>query len=245
MKKATAKRKKVFRKKITGKKSRPTLVISLGGSLIVPEQINVAFLREFKSVIDDFSHEYKFILIAGGGRTARNYIHAASQVTQLTRDDLDWIGIHSTRLNAQLLRDIFRLKANRYVVKNPERAQPFKEDILVAAGWKPGHSTDLVAVKLAEKFNIGTVINLSNIDYVYSADPRKDPKAKPLPLMNWVDFRKLVGNKWDPGLSAPFDPVASKLAHKQGLQVVIMNGNPLANLRHFLAHKAFVGTVIE
>ncbi|MEK7540169.1 MAG: UMP kinase [Patescibacteria group bacterium] len=224
---------------------KPTLVISLGGSLIVPDQINVAFLREFKSVIEDFSHEYKFILIAGGGKTARNYIQAASQISQLTKDDLDWIGIHSTRLNAQLLRDIFRKQANRIVVKNPERAQPFKEDILVAAGWRPGNSTDLVAVKLAEKFKIDTVINLSNIDYVYTADPGKDPKAKAMPLMKWVDFCKLVGSKWDPGLSAPFDPVASKLAHKLGLRVVIMNGNPLANLRHFLGHKAFVGTVIE
>lgn len=231
--------------KSTRGKGKPTLVISLGGSLIVPDQINVAFLREFKSVIDDYSHQYKFILIAGGGRTARNYIQAASQVTQLTKDDLDWIGIHSTRLNAQLLRDIFRKKANRIVVKNPERVLPFKEDILVAAGWRPGNSTDLVAVKLAEKFKIDTVINLSNIDYVYTADPRKDPKAKPMTNMSWVDFRKLVGNKWDPGLSAPFDPVASKLAHKLDLRVVIMNGNPLANLRHFLANKAFVGTVIE
>lgn len=232
-------------KKGANGKGKPTLVISLGGSLIVPDQINVAFLREFKSVIDDYSHQYKFILIAGGGRTARNYIQAASQVTQLTKDDLDWIGIHSTRLNAQLLRDIFRKKANRIVVKNPERVLPFKEDILVAAGWRPGNSTDLVAVKLAEKFKIDTVINLSNIDYVYTADPRKDPKAKPMTNMSWVDFRKLVGNKWDPGLSAPFDPVASKLAHKLNLRVVIMNGNPLANLRHFLANKAFVGTVIE
>lgn len=224
---------------------KQTLVISLGGSLIVPDQINVAFLSEFKSVIEDFSHQYKFILIAGGGKTARNYIQAASQISQLTKDDLDWIGIHSTRLNAQLLRDIFRKQANRIIIKNPERAQPFKEDILVAAGWRPGNSTDLVAVKLAEKFKLGTVINLSNIDYVYSADPRKDPKAKPLTLMNWVDFRKLVGNKWDPGLNAPFDPVASKLAHKLGLQVVIMNGNPLANLKNFLADKPFKGTTVK
>lgn len=232
-------------KKSAKRKEKPTLVISLGGSLIVPDQINVAFLREFKSVIDDYSDQYKFILIAGGGRTARNYIQAASQVTQLTKDDLDWIGIHSTRLNAQLLRDIFRKKANRIVVKNPERVLPFKEDILVAAGWRPGNSTDLVAVKLAEKFKIDTVINLSNIDYVYTADPRKDPKAKPMTNMNWVDFRKMVGNTWDPGLSAPFDPIASRLAQKLKLRVIIMNGNPLTNLKNFLADKPFKGTTIK
>lgn len=223
---------------------KPLLVISVGGSLIVPDQINVPFLREFKSVIEDFIHSHRFIIIAGGGKTARNYIQAAAQVSELTKDDLDWIGIHTTRLNAQLLRDIFRRHANRFVVKHPDRARPFAEDMLVAAGWKPGHSTDLVAVKLAEKFGVGTVVNLSNIDYVYTADPKKDSSARPLSQMSWTDFRKMVGNQWDPGLNAPFDPVASRLAQKLGLQVVIMNGNPVANLRHFLAHQAFVGTVI-
>lgn len=227
------------------KKVKPILVISLGGSLIVPDQINVNFLRQFKALIEEHIHTYRFILIAGGGRTARNYIQAASQVSDLTKDDLDWIGIHTTRLNAQLLRDILRRHANRFVIKHPDRVQPFKEDILVAAGWKPGHSTDLVAVKLAEKFKLDTVINLSNIDYVYTADPRKDPKAQPLIEIGWTDFRKMVGNKWDPGLSAPFDPIASRLAQKLKLRVVIMNGNPLDNLKNFLDNKPFKGTTVE
>lgn len=224
---------------------KPIVVISVGGSLIVPDQIDVSFLKQLKKLVYEYSHEYRFILITGGGKTARHYIQAASQVSQLTKDDLDWIGIHTTRLNAQLLRDILWRKANRFVIKHPDRVKPFKEDILVAAGWKPGHSTDLVAVKLAEKFKIDTVINLSNIDYVYTVDPRKDSKAKALTHIRWIDFRKMVGSKWDPGLSAPFDPVASKLAHKLKLKVVIMNGKPLTNLRNYLAKQPFKGTTVS
>lgn len=227
-------------------KKKSTIVISLGGSLIVPDHINVNFLRHFKELIERYVHEYTFIIIAGGGKTARKYIDAAAQVTpHLTKDDLDWIGIHSTRLNAQLLRDILRRHANRFVIKNPERAKPFREDILVAAGWKPGHSTDLVAVKLAQKFHVDTVVNLSNIDYVYTADPRTDKSAQPIEEMRWAQFRKMVGNTWNPGQSAPFDPIASRLAHKLHLKVVIMNGTPLTQLQRLLQHKPFKGTLIR
>ena len=89
------------------------------------------------------------------------------------------------------------------------------------------------------------MINLSNIDYVYDKNPKKFKGAKPLKNISWKDFRKIVGNKWDPGLNLPFDPVASKLAEKLKLKVVVMNGKPLSNLKNLLSGRSFKGTVIE
>jgi uridylate kinase len=116
---------------------------------------------------------------------------------------------------------------------------------LVAAGWRPGFSTDYDAVLLAKYFKIKKVINLSNIDFVYDKDPKKFPGAKKITGISWADFRKMVGNKWDPGMNVPFDPVASQTAQEIGLEVAIMNGRSLKNLENYIEGKKFKGTVIK
>jgi uridylate kinase len=116
---------------------------------------------------------------------------------------------------------------------------------MVAAGWRPGWSTDYVATILAERFKSNTLINLSNINYAYDKDPKKFKNAKIIKTIDWKGFRKIVGNRWSPGLNAPFDPIASALAQKIGLRVIITNGKDLENLENIFNQKKFTGTIIE
>jgi len=221
-------------------------VISVGGSLIVPDEIDTTFLSSFKQfIIKRIEKGDRFILIAGGGKTARKYQKAAAEVSGIDNEEKDWIGIHSTRLNAHLLRTIFKIWANPKVVSDFEDDIDFKEKILVGAGWKPGCSTDFDAVHIAKKYHADTIINLSNIDYVYTEDPKLNPKAKKIENISWKDFRKIVGDVWDPGMSAPFDPIASREAEKAKIKVAIMNGRDLSNLNDFLDGKKFKGTLIK
>ncbi len=224
-----------------------TFVISLGGSLIVTQKgIDWKFLKNFrKLILKQVKQNKKFFLVAGGGATARNYIEAADKIIKVTNDDRDWLGIHSTRLNAHLLRTIFRKVAHPEIIKNPTIYMPAKEKIVVAGGWKPGWSTDYVAAMIAQEYEIKTIINLSNINYVYNKDPRKNKNAKKIKKINWPDFQKIVGHKWSPGLNAPFDPIATKKASQLGLKVIIMNGKKLKNLENCLEGKNFMGTIIN
>lgn len=221
------------------------IIISLGGSLIVPNKIDTNFLKKFKSLILEQVKKGKtFILICGGGSTSRSYQRAASKLSPLTRDDLDWIGIHTTRLNAHLLRTIFRKEAHPTIIKNPNKKIPTKKPILIAAGWKPGFSTDYDAVLLAKTYHAQTILNLTNIDYVYDKDPKKHRDAKPLKNIQWKEFIRIVGKKWNPGLNTPFDPVASPLAKTLKLKVIILNGKNTKNLEYALDNKPFKGTAI-
>ncbi len=222
------------------------VIISLGGSLIVPASgIDVAFLKRFKAFITKrVSRGERFVLICGGGSTARQYQKAAKAVGQLSREDVDWIGIHSTRLNAHLLRTVFQKLAHPTVVKNPLSPPAFREPVLIAAGWKPGWSTDYCATLLASSLGATTVLNLSDVDRVYSADPKKDPGAKPLSAIDWKAFRKIVGNRWDPGANVPFDPVAAALAERIGVKVKMIAGRSFAEIAKALDGKRFRGTVI-
>ncbi len=230
-------------------KNKKIVTISLGGSIIVPDEIDWEFVRDFKKLIkEQIVKGYRFIIITGGGKLARRYQEAAIKITRkITAEDQDWLGIHATRMNGHFIRTIFRDLAHPIINTNPndlENFYGFKESILVAAGWRPGFSTDYDAVLLGKYFGVRKIINLSNIDYVYSQDPKKYPQAKKLEKLTWAKFRKIVGDKWDPGLNAPFDPIASKIAQANGMEVAIMNGRNLKNIQNYLEGKKIKGTII-
>lgn len=222
--------------------------MSVGGSLIVPDQIDTDFLTKLKQFVDfETANGRRFIIIAGGGKTARRYQDAAGAVTELTTDDLDWMGIHATRLNGHLLRTVFRDTAHKVVITNPDEILDVSPDekVVIASGYRPGSSTDLRAVQIGAKIGAKKVINLSNIDYVYTADPRVDETATKIETISWADFRALIPNEWDPGLSSPFDPIAAQEAEKEGIEVAIINGTNLSEVMKYLDGETFVGTKIK
>jgi uridylate kinase len=224
-------------------------ILSLGGSLVVPNGIDTEFLIAFNKFIRQQVSEKKrrFFLIVGGGATARNYIDAATSVIQqtITDEDKDWLGIHTTRLNAHLVRVMFRDIAHTHVIKHYEIIRKVDEPVVVAAGWKPGWSTDYCAITLCQDYGISTAINMTNIDQVYDKDPKKFPDAKPMTQMTWNDYCTLAGDKWIPGMNLPFDPIASKLARELDITVKILNGKNLDNLARALDDQSFVGTTIK
>lgn len=223
-------------------------VLSVGGSLVAPKTgIDVGFLQTFKKIILKHAKLGKrFVIVIGGGSTARQYQAAARQVGKLTLDDIDWLGIHATRLNGHLMRTVLRDVAHPVMIKDPTRPiGNWTEPVLVAAGWKPGWSTDYVATRLAKKVGATTLANLSNIDYVYTSDPNKNKNAKKIERIDWKAFRKMVGDVWDPGMNVPFDPIASKLCEQSKMKVLIVNGNNIQNLDRMLSGKTFEGTRIE
>ncbi len=227
--------------------STSTFIISLGGSLIVPATgVDWKFLRKFKSLIlAQVKRGRKFYLITGGGATCRNYQKAATKISPLSQVDLDLLGIHVTKLHAQFLRILFGNQAHSEIINNPTLRIKTNKKIILGAGWKPGCSTDLDAVLIARANKVKTIINLSNVDHVYDKDPKRYKDAKKIERIDWQGFRRIIGNRWFPGLNLPFDPIASKQAQQIGLKIVILNGKRLGNLKKFLQGKKFKGTVIK
>ncbi|HAK44479.1 MAG TPA: UMP kinase [Spirochaeta sp.] len=223
-------------------------VISLGGSIVAPDKVDTEFLKEFYTEILAYLNRdktRKLIFVIGGGGPARSYQAAYREISSNTDADLqDWIGIMATRLNGQLVKGIFGELCKNKVVTDPTAPGSFDGRIMVAAGWKPGWSTDFDAVVLAERFKADTVINLSNISKVYSADPKLYPDAVPLDKMSWDELKALVGDKWIPGRNVPFDPVATKKAAELGLTVITAAGKDISNMSKLLENQDFEGTVI-
>ena len=222
------------------------IIISLGGSLVAPDGIDTEFVSALHSLIQTrVKAGERFVLIIGGGKVCRRYQDAAKALGADSKEALDWVGIFATRLNAELVRVVFGDAAHRELVLDPAILSSVIAPVVLGAGWKPGHSTDFDAVLMAEKSDAKRLINLSNIDYVYERDPREFPDAKRVERATWKEFRAILPAEWTPGVNAPFDPVAAKRAEELGLEVAIMNGTPLDNLKNYLEGKPFKGTVIK
>lgn len=221
-------------------------IISVGGSIIVPsEGFGIEFLKKFKELIlKRVKLGEKFVLVVGGGSTCRKYQQAAKDAGKIADIDLDWLGIYATHLNAMFVRFLFGKFAHENIVTNPTNKLITNKPIIIAGGWKPGCSTDYDAVLLAKTYGASELINASNIDYVYSADPKKDKNAKILPRLTWDEMQKIVGGSWTPGANLPFDPKAVKDAKKLKLKVSFIKGTDLAEFEKALSKKEFTGTIV-
>ncbi len=222
------------------------VIISLGGSLIFPDEIDVEFLKKFKALILKYVKKGKrFVIITGGGKICRRYQNAAYEISKIPDVEKDWVGLHVTRMNARFMRAVFYKESDPHIVKNPTEKIKFKGKILLGAGWRPGCSSDYDAILLARNLKIKKMVNMSNIDFVCDKDPNKFKDAKPINNITWKDFRKLLPEKWNPGANVPFDPVAAKEADKLGMEIAILNGKNLENLEKYLDGADFKGTKIH
>jgi len=235
-----------------------TVVISLGGSIVAPQGgPDGLFLSRFRKVLTSWldADDRKAILVVGGGSAARQWQKAykefvedagqkQARASQLD-ESLDRIGIAATRLNAQLVREVFSDYCPDQVITDPSADISMHGKILVAAGWKPGFSTDYDAVLLAEHFHADKIVNLSNISQIYSADPKKEPEAKPLTHITFDGLLRMTGAVWNPGANLPFDPIAAAKAKELGLRIIFASGTDLENFSRILIGDSFLGTIID
>lgn len=183
--------------------------------------------------------------MVGGGNIARNYQKAALKITQVLNEDKDWLGIHATRINAYLLRIIFKKEASPIIFDKRFKLKRFnKNSVIIGSGWKPGWSTDFVTVQVAADLRVKKAIILGKPDYVYNKNPDKYKNTKPFKKITWEDYIKIIPSRWNPGLQTPVDPIAARLAKKEKIEVIVANGKNLKNLDKILKGEKFKGTII-
>lgn len=156
---------------------------------------------------------------------------------------IDWLGIEVTKLNAHLVKTVFGKLADKNIITDYSDIPKLVKPVTIGAGYKPDWSTDYDAVVFAESVGASELIELSNIAHVYDKDPNKYPDAKPYENLSWDEMLKICKGPWKPGLNTPLDPMAAKEGAKNMQKVVFLAG--LENLKNYLDHKQFVGTVIE
>jgi len=222
------------------------IVLSLGGSLIHPNGVDVKYLRLFRTWIQKSVRSgFRFIIVCGGGALARSNVAAARSITDVTADDADQIGIRSTEVNAEIVRSILRPLAGRHIITSNAGLRRCHDKVVVATGSAPGHSTDDDAVQYAIARNCSIVLNLTNVDGVYDADPRKVKNARRYDFLMWDDYLRIIGKRFSSGMHAPFDPVASRRASRHGTLVAVLDGKDFPNLSRAIRGEQYRGTLLH
>jgi uridylate kinase len=225
---------------------KKTRVISLGGSLIIPDKINTPFLKSLRQVILKNIKNNKFIIICGGGTVARNYIDAlAEDKKSIYLQSL--IGISSTRINARFMSYFFGIDPKKGIPRDMKHVESLlrQNDIVFCGGlrYAPNQTSDATAVRLANYFNTD-FINLTNVKGLYDKNPFKYKDAKFISKATINDLEKAVkkiSNK--PGMHGPVDYTAMHLIKENKIKTYII-GKDTRQLDNLLNGKDFIGTTI-
>jgi uridylate kinase len=226
---------------------KKVIVLSLGGSLIIPDKINLNYLSQLKKIILQNTKKYKFIIICGGGGIARKYISALKEI-KINEKLQSFMGIGSTRMNARFMSYFFNI--------NPEYGIPHtlsilkkyirKKDVVFcgALEYKPNQTSDSTAAGIANNFKTN-FINLTNVPGLYDKNPHKHKNAKFISKITWKEFFKLANKtKFKPGQHFVLDQTAAEIIMKHKIPTYILGKN-LKQLENFIKHKKFKGTTIK
>lgn len=225
--------------------SGETVVIRFGGSLLIPDNPDATVFLQLLAVIKKFP-ENKFLIIIGGGGTSKKFQDILRVEGGYSNDQIDWMGIHSIRCNAQFARLLARELADPNIYNDvDELPDTLNHSVVVYGAAGPGHSSNMNAVLLAEKVGAKKILNLSNISHVYTANPKEFPDAEPLHNISWSEYQELIPDEWTPKLATPFDPVSARAAAEADLSVIIMDGSDQRSVENYFSGAEFVGTLIH
>ena len=220
------------------------VVVSIGGSVLVPGENDSSYIRELAEIIKDISKDVQLVIVCGGGKTARYYIKNGSELNGTTYD-LDLMGIDLTRVNAKLL--MIALGGIREVPVDPKVAAKISSpgNIIIMGGTEPGHTTDAVAAMVAKEMKADRLINATSVDAVYSDDPRKVKNAERYAKLTIEQLRSIVYSDHGAGRSSVFDPLGIKILSESKIDLSVVDGRDLQELKNAILGKKIKGTFIS
>lgn len=221
-----------------------TIVLSIGGSVILSENADTSFFKKLVKLLKKLSKKYKLYLVIGGGKTSRTYIKLG-RALNLKEKKLDELGIEITRINAKLLTYLIET-SNKNIPFTTDEAKKINKPIVIMGGTTPGHSTDMVGAELAEKTQADRLIMATNVDGIYDKDPNKYKDAKQLKEVTIKDLIEKYGTKWKAaGSNLVIDGPALKIIDRAKTPTFVVNGKRLDQLEKAITNQSFNGTTIR
>jgi uridylate kinase len=220
------------------------VVVSAGGSVLIPGKDDPAYIKRLASMIKEVSETVQVAIVCGGGKIARYYSETGGELGGSTYQ-LDMLGIGITRLNAQLLAIGLGSSTDIPLTAAEAACRSTPQNIVVMGGTVPGHTTDAVATMVAKEMGADRVVNATSVEAVYSDDPKKDPAAKRFSKMTIDELGDVVYKEHGAGRSSVFDPLGIKIAKEEKIDILIVDGRDLDELRNAILGKEIKGTYIS
>ena len=222
-------------------------ILSLGGSLIVPEKIDVKFLKSFRDTIKKSTKKYKFVVVCGGGTVARKYISALRELGADIKSQ-GFAGISATRMNARFMSYIFGINPEGGIPHTMRDVKKYlrKQDVVFCGALRYGkdQTSDSTSVEIAEKLR-GEFINLTDVPGLYDKNPKEFRDAKFIGKVSWKRLWEMANKvKFAPGQHFVIDQTASKMMMQKKIKSYII-GKDMKQLGNLLQGKKFRGTTVS
>ena len=220
------------------------VVVSIGGSVLIPNNDDPAYIKKLAGVIKEVSEKIQVVIVCGGGRIARYYTETGKELGGTTYQ-LDVLGIGATRLNAQLLAISLGSSTDIPTTAEDAARRSAPDNIVIMGGTEPGHTTDAVAAMVAKEMRAGRVVNATSVEAVYSDDPRKNPDAERFSELTIDRLGDIVYKEHGAGKSSVFDPLGIKIAKEEKIDILIVDGRDLDELRNAMLGNEIKGTFVS
>ncbi len=186
-------------------------------------------------------------IVVGGGNFWRGRCNQ-----NMDRCSADHIGMLATAMNALALDDAFRQLgvssrvqtsiemrqiAETYIRKRADRHLDKDRIVIFGCGTgNPFFSTDTAAALRAAEINADVVIKATNVDGIYTADPKKNKNATMLEDLTYLDVLNKKLNVMDAtATTLCMDnniPILVYNMNKKGNLLKVVNGNKIGTLVH-------------
>jgi uridylate kinase len=206
-----------------------------------------AFAEEIKAVHALGVH---LSLVVGGGNIIRG---ATASREGLDRVSADYMGMLATVINALALQDVLekigvdtrvmtavRMEsvAEPYIRRRAIRHLEKGRVVIFAAGTgNPFFSTDTAGVLRALEIEAQVILKATNVDGIYTDDPRKNPDAK---FLRELTYQEAIVKNY-----AVMDANAFGLCKANQLPIVVFNINRPGAIRRVLEGDPDIGTIVR
>ena len=223
------------------------IVVKIGGHLIsTKDGINIDLLKKYSRLLSEIYDGGRWCVVIGGGEEARRYVDAARDMG-INESICDLIAVKVTRINALLLASLLGEKAVQRIPESLEELIQYssKGRIIVMGGLQPGQSTIAVSALAAEAINADKLIVATDVDGIYTDDPKLNPKARLLEEVTLSRLMKIVEKtSHRAGEYKLIDMVAYKILSRSNIQTIYLNGKDPENVRKAIMGEK-IGTLIK
>lgn len=187
-------------------------------------------------------------LVIGGGNILRG---AKAEMDGMDRVSADYMGMLATVINALAMQDSLEKAgvqtrvqtaiemhkvAETYIRRRAIRHLEKRRVVIFAAGTgNPYFSTDTAATLRAIEINADVILKATNVDGVYSSDPKKNKQATLYKRLTYMDVIKKQ--------LKVMDTTAISLCMENKLPIVVFNLEPEKNIQKAVLNQT-IGTVV-
>jgi len=222
-------------------------VVKLGGALF-PRDLDPSPIKGMAKTLAGFAtqEKNKLVIVAGGGANARAYIDAARKL-DADESTSDLLGIQLTKANAQLMTVALESEGVSAPVASDVTLLPSllrTNQAVIMGGLQPGQSTNAGAALASEITRTNILVNATDVDGVYTEDPKKNQKAIFLKTISATKLLAMVlASEVFAGSYELLDPIAIKTLQRSKIPTRIVSVLDPENIVRAIDGKS-VGTLI-